>query len=102
MALWRYDIINMNFLSLKRIRSLDMSEPSKAERAELLEQRLQAMRALLANAKDPAHRPSKPIAMTLRLDAARYARLSTHAARYTPRRSFQKLITEALDAYLGE
>ena len=79
-----------------------MSEPSKAERAESIEQRLQEMRALLANANAPAHRPSKPIALTLRLDPARYERLSAHAAEFTPRRSFQAILVEALDAYLGK
>jgi len=79
-----------------------MTDQSKAERAELLEQQIKAMRASLSKAKAPAPRPSKPIALTLRLDPARYARLSAHAAEFTPRRSFQAIIVEALDAYLDE
>jgi hypothetical protein len=76
-----------------------MAEQSQAERTQSIEQRLEALQS---TANTPAHRPSKPIALTLRLDSARYARLNAHAARYTPRRSFQAIIVEALDAYLDE
>lgn len=69
-----------------------MAERSKAECAQSIEQRLEAVLASLSDAGAPAHRPSKPIALTLRLDSARY----------TPRRSFQAIIVEALDAYLDE
>jgi hypothetical protein len=79
-----------------------MAERSKAERAQSIEQRMEAILASLSNAGAPAHRPPKPIALTLRLDPARYARLNAHAACYTPRRSFQAILVEALDAYLGE
>jgi hypothetical protein len=79
-----------------------MAERSKAERTQSIEQRLEAILASLPDADAPAHHPSKPIALTLRLDPARYARLNAHAARYTPRRSFQAILVEALDAYLGE
>jgi hypothetical protein len=85
-----------------------MLEQSEAERLALLQQRLESLVASLRNANAPASsaeppiRPSKPIALTLRLDSARYARLNAHASRYTPRRSFQAIIVEALDAYLGE
>ena len=50
----------------------------------------------------PPVRPSKSVALTLRLDPARYARLSAYAAQYTPRRSFQVILVAALDAYLNE
>jgi hypothetical protein len=79
-----------------------MAERSKAERTDSIEQRLEAIQASLSTVNTPAHRPSKPIALTLRLDPARYARLNAHAARYTPRRSFQAILIEALDAYLDE
>jgi hypothetical protein len=51
---------------------------------------------------EPSGRPPKSIALTLRLDPERYGRLSEHAARFTPRRSFQAIIVTALDAYLDE
>jgi len=78
-----------------------MAKQSQAERTRSIEQRLEAVLASLSDAGASAHRSSKPIALTLRLDPTRYARLSAHAARYTPRRSFQAIIVEALDAYLG-
>jgi hypothetical protein len=55
-----------------------------------------------ASSAEPPDRPSKPIALTLRLDASQYARLNAYAACYRPRRSFQSILIEALDAYLGE
>jgi hypothetical protein len=85
-----------------------MLEQSEAERLVSLQQRLQSLVTALPDATAPAapaeppNRPSKPVALTLRLDAVRYARLNAHAARYTPRRSFQAIIVAALDAYLGE
>jgi hypothetical protein len=51
---------------------------------------------------EPSARPPKSIALTLRLDPERYARLSEHAARFTPRRSFQTIIVTSIDAYLDE
>jgi hypothetical protein len=51
---------------------------------------------------EPSVRPPKSIALTLRLDPQRYGRLSEHAARFAPRRSFQTIIVTALDAYLDE
>jgi hypothetical protein len=81
---------------------------SEEQCATSTHQRLQSLVAALSAANAPAThaeppiRPSKPIAMTLRLDPARYTQLNTYAARYTPRRSFQSIIVEALDAHLGE
>ena len=85
-----------------------MPDQSAAERLASLQQRLQSLVAGLPHATAPASlaeppdRPSKPIALTLRLDPARDARLNAHAASYTPRSSFQAIIVTALDAYLGE
>jgi hypothetical protein len=85
-----------------------MSGQSEAERLASLQQRLQSLMAALSNANAPAlpgeppDRPPKPVALTLRLDASRYAKLNARAARYTPRRSFQSIIVEAIDAHLGE
>jgi hypothetical protein len=89
--------------------NLGMPDQSKTEqRAKSIEQRLQALVDSLPVATPPASPPAprarapKPIALTLRLDPERYTRLCTHAARYTPRRSFQAILVEALDAYLDE
>lgn len=79
-----------------------MAELSQAERTQSIEQRIEAAIASQRHATAPTHCPSKSVALTLRLDAARYARLNAYAARYTPRRSFQAIIVAALDAYLGE
>jgi hypothetical protein len=85
-----------------------MPGQSEAERLASLQQRLQSLVAALSDANAPAtpaeppDRPPKPVALTLRLDPARYARLNAHAARYTPRRSFQAILVAALDAYLDE
>ena len=85
-----------------------MSGQSEAERLASLQQRLQSLVASLSDANAPAtpaeppDRPPKPVALTLRLDASRYATLNARAARYTPRRSFQSIIVAALDAYLGK
>jgi hypothetical protein len=81
---------------------MNMSDQSEADHAAAIRKRIEAVIASQRHATAPPHRPSKPVALTLRLDAARYARLSAHAARYTPRRSFQAIIVAALDAYLGE
>jgi hypothetical protein len=55
-----------------------------------------------ASSAEPPGRAPKPIALTLRLDASQYARLNAYASRSTPRRSFQAIIVEAIDQYLGE
>jgi hypothetical protein len=84
-----------------------MPDRSTEQRAASIQQRIEAVIASQRRATAPApaeprtHAP-KPIALTLRLDPARYARLSAHAARYTPRRSFQSIIVELIDAYLGD
>jgi predicted transcriptional regulator len=44
----------------------------------------------------------RPVALTVRLDPERYAKLSAYAAGFTPRRSFQAIMVAALDAYLAE
>jgi predicted transcriptional regulator len=44
----------------------------------------------------------KPVALTVRLDRKRYAKLSAYAAGFTPRRSFQAIMVSALEAYLAE
>ena len=85
-----------------------MPEPLPTDRVALIQQRLESLASSLRNANAPAapaeppDRPSKPIAMTLRLDTSQYARLNTYASQFTPRRSFQAIITEALDAFLSE
>jgi hypothetical protein len=40
------------------------------------------------------------VAVTVRLDEARYHRLIEYGARFTPRRTNQEILVEALDAYL--
>jgi hypothetical protein len=40
------------------------------------------------------------VAVTVRLDEARYHRLIEYGTRFTPRRTNQEIIVEALDAYL--
>ena len=83
-----------------------MPDQSKTEPLASLQQRLQALLAALPDINAPAapakspDRLSKPIALTLRLDPERYTRLCTHATRLTPRKSFQRLILEAIDGYL--
>jgi hypothetical protein len=67
-----------------------MPGQSEAERLVSLQQRLQSLVAALSAANAPAtpaeppDRPPKPVALTLRLDASRYAKLnargSVHAA----------------------
>jgi hypothetical protein len=85
-----------------------MPDQSAAARIASLQQRLESLVASLPNATasappaEPSSRPPKPVALTLRLDASRYAKLNARAARYTPRRSFQSIIVAALDAHLGE
>jgi len=85
-----------------------MPDQSKTEQLASLQHRLQSLVASLPKANAPAapakspDRLSKPIALTLRLDPERYTRLCTHATRFAPRKSFQAIITAAIDAYLGE
>jgi hypothetical protein len=90
------------------MRTIDMSDQSEAQRLVSLQQRLESLAISLRNANAPAapaeppNRAPKPIALTLRVDPERYTRLCTHATRFTPRKSFQSIITEAIDQYLGE
>ena len=85
-----------------------MPEPFQTDRLALIQQRLESLASSLRNANAPASsaeppdRPSKPVALTLRLDASQYARLNAYAGWFTPRRSFQSIITAAIDQYLGE
>jgi hypothetical protein len=40
------------------------------------------------------------VALTVRLDAARYRRILAYGAQFIPRRSHQEILVAALDAYL--
>jgi hypothetical protein len=42
------------------------------------------------------------IALTLRLDEARYRRLAAYAAGFMPRKTHQEILVKALDAYLDQ
>ena len=85
-----------------------MPDQSKTEQLASLQHRLQSLAISLRNANataasaEPPDRAPKHIALTLRVDPERYTRLCTHATRFTPRKSFQKLILEAIDGYLDE
>jgi len=46
------------------------------------------------------HGTKDTIALTLRLDPARYRRLIAYGAQFTPRKTNQEILVEALDAYL--
>ena len=81
--------------------------PAPEERTAAIRKHLESLVASLktnvpAAPTKPPECSSKPVALTLRLDPARYARLSACAARYTPRRPFQAMIVAALDVYLDE
>jgi hypothetical protein len=87
---------------------MNMPDQSTDQRAAAIAKRIESLVASLPDTTAPAApaeprtRASKPIALTLRLDPARYSRLSSYAARSTPRRSFQQILVELIDAYLGE
>jgi hypothetical protein len=52
---------------------------------------------------DPLPRGTKnTIAITVRLDEARYRRLIAYGAEFFPRRTNQEIMVEALDAYLAQ
>jgi hypothetical protein len=85
-----------------------MQDQSEAQRLASIQQRLQSLAISLRNANAPAapaeppNRAPKHIALTLRIAPERYTRLNAHASQFTPRKSFQAIITEAIDAYLEE
>jgi hypothetical protein len=47
------------------------------------------------------HGTKDTVALTVRLDQARYRRLVAYAAGFVPRKTHQEILVEALDAYLG-
>jgi hypothetical protein len=47
------------------------------------------------------HGTKDTVALTVRLDQARYRRLVAYAAGFVPRKTHQDILVEALDAYLG-
>jgi hypothetical protein len=47
-----------------------------------------------------AHGTKDTVAVTVRLDEARYHKLVGYGARFTPRKTNQDILVEALDAYL--
>lgn len=85
-----------------------MPAPSQTDRAAAIAKRLESLMASLPDATAPASpdaspdRAPKPVALTLRLDPARYERLNAHAGQFVPRRSFQSILVELIDAYLGD
>jgi hypothetical protein len=46
------------------------------------------------------HGTKDTVALTVRLDPARYRRLIAYGAQFTPRKTNQEILVEALDAYL--
>jgi hypothetical protein len=48
------------------------------------------------------HGTKDTVALTVRLDPARYRRLIAYGARCTPRKTNQEILVEALDAYLDQ
>jgi hypothetical protein len=50
----------------------------------------------------PAGEKKDIIALTVRLDKARYQRLIAYGAQFTPRKTNQDILVEALDAYLDQ
>lgn len=80
-----------------------MSKQLKTELAvlqEAMDRVMEMLRQEERQRRTAAASSIKPVALTLRLDTERYARLNAHAATHTPRQSFQTIIVEALDAYL--
>jgi hypothetical protein len=49
-----------------------------------------------------AHGTKDTVAVTVRLDEARYHKLVGYGARFTPRKTNQDILVEALDAYLEQ
>jgi hypothetical protein len=48
------------------------------------------------------HGTKDTVALTLRLDQARYRRLVAYAAGFVQRKTHQEILVEALDAYLAQ
>ena len=55
----------------------------------------------LSGAQVP-HGTKDTIALTVRLDEARYRRLVAYAAGFVPRKTHQEILVEALDTYLAQ
>jgi hypothetical protein len=53
-------------------------------------------------AAEVPHGTKDTIALTVRLDPARYRRLVAYAGRFAPRKTHQDILVEALDAYLAQ
>jgi hypothetical protein len=53
-------------------------------------------------AAEVPHGTKDTIALTVRLDPARYRRLVAYAGRFAPRKTHQDILVEALDAYLDQ
>ncbi len=54
------------------------------------------------SASTTPHGTKGTIALTVRLDPARCRRLAAYAAQFQPRKTYQEILVEALDAYLAQ
>jgi hypothetical protein len=74
--------------------------------ADLIARKGEAMPAQPPTPTPPAanlpHGTKDTVALTVRLDQARYRRLVAHAAGFIPRKTHQEILVEALDAYLNQ
>ena len=78
-------------------------------KAASLDARLIARKGEVSPAKAPTPDEAPPsrgtkqtIALTLPLDPERYQRLIAYGAQFTPRKTNQDILVEALDAYLDQ
>jgi hypothetical protein len=84
-------------MARERVASLD---------ADLIARKGEAAPARIADAPDRQERSGVPrgtkgtVAVTVRLDPERYQKLVGYGARFTPRKTNQDILVEALDAYL--